>query len=141
LREAASDLTRDAVRFSDGNAVPLCRLVSGEDILMSEDEIVFGNFKMKQFSTNGVQRNARRLLFWRTACLKSYRWLRSKYVAPIARSGCVDAERFNSGAKRHHHDVFRMVKVVRLNDSGHDRIVGENAAVNHAEGLTGMLKD
>ena len=58
MREAASDLTRDAVRFSDGNAVPLCRLVSGEDILMSEDEIVFGNFKMKQFSTNGVQRSA-----------------------------------------------------------------------------------
>jgi hypothetical protein len=34
-----------------------------------------------------------------------------------------------------------MVKVVRLNDSGHRRIVGEDAAVNHAEGLTGMLKD
>jgi hypothetical protein len=63
LREAASDLTRDAVRFSDGNAVPLCWLVAAEDTLMFEDEIIFGNFKMKQFSTNGVQKKT-----WRFFC-------------------------------------------------------------------------
>jgi hypothetical protein len=58
LREAVLDFTRDAARFSDGNAVPLCRLEPVENKLIVEDEIIFENFKMKQFSTNGVQRNA-----------------------------------------------------------------------------------
>jgi hypothetical protein len=52
LREAVPDLTRDAVRFSDGNAVPLCWLESVEDTLMFADDVIFENFKMKQFSTN-----------------------------------------------------------------------------------------
>jgi hypothetical protein len=42
----------DAVRFSDGNAVPLCWLESVEDTLMFADDVIFENFKMKQFSTN-----------------------------------------------------------------------------------------
>jgi hypothetical protein len=58
LREAVLDFTRDAVRFSDGNAVPLCRLEPAENKLIVEDEIIFENFKTKQFSTNAVQRNA-----------------------------------------------------------------------------------
>jgi hypothetical protein len=58
LARSSSDFTRDAVRFSDGNAVPLCWRESIEDILIFAEEIIFENFKTKQFSTNGVQRNA-----------------------------------------------------------------------------------
>jgi hypothetical protein len=58
LARSSSDFTRDAVRFSDGNAVPLCWRESIEDILIFAEEIIFENFKTRQFSTNGVQRNA-----------------------------------------------------------------------------------